>query len=414
MHAHALNECPDCGLFQALGDLRPGQVAECSRCGSVLRRRRRNSLTATFALSVAGLLLLAVAMAEPLATFRLTGQARTTSLAQLPLAFEHQDMPLLAIAVFATTLAAPLLRLGLTTAVLGGLRTNLSRPALSVMARLRQALKPWAMIEVFLLGMFVAYSRLQALASTQAGVGLYALGALMLVVVWSDAWIDEHAMWEAIGRRGPRHKPSAGGTLLGCDACHLVTRAQEGDGCPRCEAPLHRRKPEPVARTWALVITAAILYVPANVYPVLTVVRLGRGAPSTIIGGVFELIQAKMWPLALLVLCASIIVPMLKLVCLGTLLVLTQRRSAARLKGRTRLYRFVDAIGRWSMIDVFMAAVLTALVRMGAIGSVTPGYGALAFASVVVITMFAAISFDPRVMWDEAQQPEPAGAAVPA
>ena len=412
--AHALHECPDCGLFQSLGDLRPGQVAECRRCNAVLRRRRRNSLTATFALSVAGLLLLAVATAEPLVTFRLTGQERTTSLTHLPVAFEQQGMPLLSIAVLATTLVAPVLRLGLTAAVLGGLRTNISRGALSAMARLRQILKPWAMIDVFLLGMFVAYTRLQALASAEADIGLYALGALMLVVVWSDAWIDEHAMWEAIGRRGLRHDPPGGGPLIGCDACHLATRAQDGEQCPRCEAALRRRKPQPVARTWALVITAAILYVPANVYPVLTVVRLGRGAPSTIVGGVIELIEARMWPLALLVLVASVIVPLLKLLCLSALLIATQLRSGRWLRNRTRLYRFVEVIGRWSMIDVFMAAVLTALVRMGAIGSVTPGYGALAFAAVVITTMFAAISFDPRLAWDEAEAPEPAGVAAPA
>ena len=172
-----------------------------------------------------------------------------------------------------------------------------------------------------------------------------------------------------------------------------------------------------VARTWALLATAAVLYVPANVYPVMTVIRLARGHPSTILGGVQELIEYRMWPLAALVFVASVLVPVLKLVGLGLLLILTQRRSPARLVDRTRLFRLVDFVGRWSMIDVFMLAVLTALVRMGVIGSVTPGWGAVAFGAVVVTTMLAAISFDPRVAWDEAEERAPArarAAAVPA
>jgi paraquat-inducible protein A len=134
----------------------------------------------------------------------------------------------------------------------------------------------------------------------------------------------------------------------------------------------------------------------------MTVIRFGRGEPNTLLSGVIELIQAQMWPLALLVFLASITVPLLKLVALVTMLVMTGEGSVTRLRDRTRLYRFVDTIGRWSMIDVFMLTVLVGLVRMGFIATVLPGLGAIAFASVVVLTMFAAASFDPRLMWDAA------------
>ena len=243
----------------------------------------------------------------------------------------------------------------------------------------------------------------------------------MLLMAAMEAWIDEDALWEAIARRAPPQRTTRVGALIGCDTCHLANRGRPGDACQRCAIPLRHRKPESVARTWALLITAAILYVPANLYPVLTVIRLGRGHPSTILGGVVELIEYRMWPLALLVFVASIMVPLLKLIGLSLLLVMTQRGSAARLYDRTRLYRLVDFVGRWSMIDVFMVAVLTALVRMGAIGSVTPGYGAVAFALVVVLTMLAALSFDPRVAWDTAGEngaaarpSAPASRAIPA
>ena len=169
--AEELHECHDCGLFQAIGPLRPGQVAACERCDAVLRRRRRNSLTATFALAAAALVLMVVAAAWPLMHIRLTGQERETSLLHLPVAFEEQNMPVLAIAVLVTTLVAPVLRLGLTLGVIGGLRTGLSHAVLVFMARLRAAVGPWAMIEVFLLGLFVAFTRLQAMAKVDPTPG---------------------------------------------------------------------------------------------------------------------------------------------------------------------------------------------------------------------------------------------------
>ena len=401
-----MRECPDCGLIQQIGRLRPGETAECERCGSLLRRRRRNSLSTTAALSMAGLMVLFVAVISPIVDFRLAGQDRTTGLAGLPIGFQDQGMPFLAIVVLATTMLAPFLRLMLTLLVIAGIRGGLSRGTLIVMARLRHIMKPWAMTEVFMLGMFVAYTRLAALATVTVGIGMYALGVLMVLTAWADCWLDEDALWDAVGRRGHSgvDAPDAmHGRLMGCDTCGQVSRGAPGHACPRCDAPLRDRKPQAVARTWALLITAAILYIPANVYPVMTVIRLGQGAPSTIIGGVQELIEVRMWPLALLVFVASILVPVLKLLGLGTLLIMTQRRSHARLNDRTRLYRIIDFVGRWSMIDVFMLSILTALVRMGFLASVTPGYGAVAFACVVVLTMLAAISFDPRLMWDAAE-----------
>jgi paraquat-inducible protein A len=149
-------------------------------------------------------------------------------------------------------------------------------------------------------------------------------------------------------------------------------------------------------------VAALVLYIPANVYPVLTVVRLGAGQPSTILGGVRELIEADMWPLAALVFFASVAVPVLKLIGLGVLLISTHCGTAWALRDRTVLYRIVDAIGRWSMIDIFMESILVALVQFGAIATIEPGFGAISFCGVVILTIFAAEAFDPRSMWDAA------------
>jgi len=174
--------------------------------------------------------------------------------------------------------------------------------------------------------------------------------------------------------------------------------------CARCDTALHVRKPDSVARTWALLIAAAVLYIPANYYPVLTVVQLGAGAPSTILGGVKELVADGIYPLAALVFFASIAVPMLKLVGLSALLVATQTGRSGWLRDRTRLYHIVRWIGRWSMIDIFMESLLGALVRFGTVITIQPGIGAVAFCAVVILTMIAAETFDPRLMWDAAQQ----------
>ena len=190
-----------------------------------------------------------------------------------------------------------------------------------------------------------------------------------------------------------------------CHTCHLLSQAQpllagQQAYCPRCGTWLRLRKPNSLARTWALVLTAYMLYIPANVLPVMTVISFGKGEPDTILSGVQQLIEAGMWPLALIVFLASITVPAFKLLALTGLLLSIHWKSNWRPRDRTVLYRIVEAIGRWSMIDIFMLSILVALVQLGSIATIRPGAGATSFAGVVIITMFAAMSFDPRLIWD--------------
>ena len=170
--------------------------------------------------------------------------------------------------------------------------------------------------------------------------------------------------------------------------------------CPHCEAKMHQRKPNSISRTWALVITAFILYIPANILPVMTVISMGEGEPDTILSGIHALMESGMWPLAILIFFASITVPMLKLIGLTFLLISIRMKSKWRPKERTKLYRVIEAVGRWSMVDIFMVSILIALVKLGSLATIEPGAGATFFAGVVVITMFAAMSFDPRIIWD--------------
>jgi paraquat-inducible protein A len=162
------------------------------------------------------------------------------------------------------------------------------------------------------------------------------------------------------------------------------------------------------------VLTAAILYLPANLYPVMTVASPGQGEPDTIVSGIRRLIAEGMLPIAFLVLFASVLVPLLKLVGLTGLLVSVRRRSGWRPRDRTLLYRVIEGIGRWSMVDIFMIAILTALVQMGNIASVEPGPGSVAFAAVVILTMLASASFDPRLIWDVIDERDGDGRAAGA
>jgi paraquat-inducible protein A len=203
----------------------------------------------------------------------------------------------------------------------------------------------------------------------------------------------------------PAARTARNASLLSCGVCHLLVRKPPGAAgppgrCPRCGAALHSRKPDSIARTWALVIAALVFYVPANVLPITKVTSLGVVQLDTILSGVIYFIHSGMWPIALVIFIASIFVPLLKLLILMLLLVSVQRGIRWRPKDRTRLYRITEAIGRWSMVDIFVVTILVALVHLGALANIEAQAGAAFFAAVVVITIFAAMSFDPRLIWD--------------
>lgn len=412
MTAPKLYECPDCGQMQVVPAMPPAARALCLRCDAVLRHTRHHPLGLPAALNLSALILFAIAGTLTIMSVTTAGLSRAASLVSGPAELDHYGLWELSLVVLVTTFAAPLARVLCMLAVLGGLQLRRPPAELRAIFAWVERLRPWSMIEIYMLGLYVAYVRLGAIAHVNLGPATYALLGLIVVVWLADLTLDDQAVWEAMeppNRRRLAHIRSrrlAAACLtahrwrIGCDVCGLVSRAAPGTPCPRCGYRLRDRKPHAIQRTWAYVIASLILYIPANVYPVLTVIRLGAGQPNTILGGVKELIDAGMWPLAALVFFASITVPVLKLIGLSFLLAATQLGTPWRLHDRTVLYRIVDAIGRWSMIDIFMESILVALVQFGTVASVYPGPGAVAFAAVVILTMLAARSFDPRLMWD--------------
>ena len=194
-----------------------------------------------------------------------------------------------------------------------------------------------------------------------------------------------------------------GQNLVACHSCGLVNRRPAGVfrlRCSRCHARLHSRIERSASRSWAFLVAALMLYVPANLLPIMHVTSFGQTRSDTILSGAEFLLISGMWPLALIVFVASVLVPVLKMVILAYLLISVQLRSAARPVDRTRLYRFTEFVGRWSMVDIYVVTVLVALIKLGAFATIEAGSGALYFAGVVILTMLSAKTFDPRLIWD--------------
>ena len=191
--------------------------------------------------------------------------------------------------------------------------------------------------------------------------------------------------------------------LASCPVCALVSQPAPAhllSRCPRCHAHLHVRKPASIVRTCLFLIAAYALYVPANLLPIVTTEQFFQRQTDTIMSGVIYLWLTGSWPLALIVFVASIVIPLAKLLVLTFLALSVQLRVKLAPTRRVQMYRLVRAIGRWSMLDIFVAAMLTAAVQLRAIATVRPGPGAIAFAAVVLLTIFAAHAFDPRLIWD--------------
>ena len=295
--------CHDCGEVHRVPGLEDGRTAVCARCGGVLLRHRVASIERALALNLAALLLFGVANLFPVMTMRLGGRAEAATLLEGVTALYRDGMWGLAGVVLLAAILIPLLKLIGSIWVLAQTYAGRRPRLLAPVFRLVGLLHPWAMTEVYLLGLVVAWVKLRDLATIELGTALFALVGLILLMIWADAALEPHEVWERVApqtRAAPGEDP-AEGSFLACHGCRqLVPAAELADqhhaSCPRCGTPLHHRKPESLVRTSALLLTAAILYVPANLLPVMTVVSLGEGEPDTILSGVKALAAVGMWP----------------------------------------------------------------------------------------------------------------------
>ena len=405
--------CRDCGQIHRAGAGLPRRRwLLCRRCGARLWRLTSSEFAVPLAFAVTAAILFVLANTFPLFDISLAGDDRSAGISNGAVALsEYGDgISVVGMLVALTSAIIPAFGIALIIMTLARLSATARdgvppRLGLTGIWRVALHLRRWCMLDVYLLGAVVAYTRLGQLGQVEVAAGGYALAALVLAQILVEQSLGRQQVWNAIGDPA-KYSPAPGDPWVLCLECDLVATRLVGGGdrqrCPHCGARLEWRRPGSLATTAALTAAGYIFYLPANLFPMLTITHFGRTESYTILGGVRDLAAAGLWPLALLVLAASIIVPVLKLGGLTWCLIAIRLRSARALRQRTAFYRFIDFIGRWSNIDVFMISIVTALVQFGTITTIEPGPAVASFATVVALTMVATGAFDPRLMWDAA------------
>lgn len=423
-----LIECEHCASIYRRHQLEPGETANCARCGTILWRYSGLSLSNWLALAIAALIIFGVANAYPVASMSVQGMVQQASLLDAIGITWRQEHYAVAVMTGLAGFVLPLVQLAVLLWVLGPLSRGVEPAAFRGAMRLLGLLRPWCMVPVFLLGVLVAVVKLAGMAAVSPGIGLIAFGILTIFLTMLGR-LTPHVLWRYAESEGvvPMHVPEAGPdvVLTGCHVCgqvQAVPRADDAEAehhCVRCHAVVHYRKPDHLARTWALLLAAVVFYIPANVLPVMKVSSVLGDSAHTILGGVVELWDMGSWDIALIVFIASVAVPLTKLLALILLLLTEQWRSTTNLRPRTRLYQMVEFIGQWSMLDVFVVILLAALADFQGLMEISAGAGAAAFGVVVILTMLSAMSFDLRRSWDleetsELDASEPAAGRRPA
>ena len=403
-----LRACHECDWVSALPPLKSGEKASCPRCSHVLVKRNRYPAQRSMALAIASLVALLLAVSYPFVSFSYSGVSNRIELSETASTLIAFHQPVVAIGVIMTIVVLPAVYLLGTLWLQFGLLHNNPLPFSRSTARSLSHLTPWMMADVFIIGALVSLIKVAGLADIELGLSFWAFCVFAILLLMTVQSIDADWMWfalegEPLAPEGTQPgMPAAAQRLTSCPTCGLINpQATHGKHyCVRCHERLHPRLPHSVQRTWALLVAATVMYVPANIYPIMTTTSLGNTSPSTIVGGIVELIQGGSWPIAGVIFVASIIVPVGKLCALAWLCSVANRSHALNAQTRTTLYRITEFIGRWSMVDVFVVAILVALIRADSLMTINPGPAALAFGSVVVLTMLAAMTFDPRLLWD--------------
>jgi paraquat-inducible protein A len=420
-----ITACPDCDLLQCVPSLPAGTTALCPRCGHEIAACKTDSRNRTLAFAVAAAIVLIIANTTPLLGLSAVGRHTNTTILGGVLKMWQEGQEITAMLVAFCTVVAPALHISVMLTVLIAVKKSPAPSWVGALLRVSEFSKPWAMVEVMMLGILVALVKIADLATVIPGIGMFAVFTLIVLIAamtvnfdprevwkrvsWMDGKVPQVACWKDRAKKQTVSTDIADeltGIKLGlvsCEICGLLTEPSDVDApghCPRCGKVLALRRHNMFQRTWALLLAAVICYIPANLLPVMNTMKPGYAEKDTIMNGVILLYKTGSWPLALIVLIASVIIPLAKIIALAYLLITIQFRKTEGRQERVRLYRLVEIVGRWSMLDIFVVTFVVALVQLQPLMSVEPGAGVLFFAAVVVLTMLAAENFDPRRIWD--------------
>lgn len=394
--------CHECGELQTTVSISPEYQPTCHNCGVPLHIGSGEWIEKACALAVTGLILFIISNVFPLLALEVGGFRQEATLMSGVFALLERDQWLLSALVFTTIFLFPLLELLALMYLLLPYRAQRKLPGQIPILRWLILSRPWSMLEIFLLGVLVTSVKLKDMAILIPGPAMYSFFALVMVLILIYITIDRRKLW---GWLYPNNCYTSDGdeALYDCKICEAVVGESIVDKqkqCPRCTSDLHKRIPHSLEKTSALLLAALILYLPANLLPMMTYNSLGEQHRDTIFSGVVKLIADGMWGIAIVVFVASIVVPIAKFVVLIYLIWSAKKGFTSGAKQKATLYRITEFIGRWSMVDVFVVTLLVALVQFGFIGNVEPGGAIIAFGAVVVLTMLAAETFDPRLLWD--------------
>ncbi|HUH40892.1 MAG TPA: paraquat-inducible protein A [Castellaniella sp.] len=399
MVARGLIACPHCDTLHDRVDLAARGRALCRCCGTLLYRQGVLDLRAWTAMALATLVIFIIAQGFPIVSIELQGRNVNVTYWQALLFTWNQGHWLLSIMTGLFGFWFPLFKIVLTIWALRCISTRRIPGDFTLGLRILRFITPWSMASVLVLALFVAIVKFADMASLHIEPGmlgfflltffLTGLGRLTAFDLWAHA--EQAGLVEVSGARGQGYS---------CHTCACVQPAQPDGHCLRCGASLHRRHGDVGARVWALIIAASIVYIPANILPMMRIQSVLGVSDHTILGGVIELWQTGSWDLAVIVFVASIVVPITKLLALAVLMLFQRPRGTRIQRQRTRLYEMVEFIGQWSMLDVFVVILMGAMANFPGLMLIIPGPGALSFGGVVVLTMWAAMSYDPRLGWD--------------
>ena len=424
INSDQVSVCPGCDLLLDKIQPTPGHTVVCPRCLRRLHREHPNSVQRTLALAATGMLLYLPANFYPLLTFNVMGIDASSSLFTSTLSMFDQGQHFVGLIVILTGFVFPLLTLSLLFWVSAGLLMGWKARWMPDFLRWYHHLTEWAMTDVYLIGVFITIIKMSHMAKIEFDVGFFCFIGLVIITVAAQASIDKGLFWQQIegDREDPREKktfpvPTSAVTgkeagLVLCHTCHKTMPVSElarekNPECPRCGESMHQRKQNSIGRSWALVMTAAILSLPANLLPIMEVEYFGQPEASTIMDGIIYFFQEGSYGIGAIILTASILVPLFKISGMTLILLSIRFHWASWLRHKAFMFRFIEFVGRWSMLDIFVIALLCALVQFGYLSTINVAPAAFYFTGVVLSTMFAAISFDHRLLWDTASNPTP-------
>lgn len=397
--------CTECGHVQP--DSGAAGRVECENCGHLLYQNRPHWLDKAMASTVTAAILFIVVLTFPFVGLETIGLRQDSTVFSGILALVDRGQWLLASLVFVTVILTPLAEVSALLYTLFGYRMRRRLPHQIRVFRWLVVLQPWSMLEIFALAVLVTLVKVGDTANLVPGVGMYAFFGLVAALMGAYFCIHKRLIWSWL-RQQNYFVEARGEQTVGCRICCAqvglsIVHAQ--GSCPRCGGRLHERTPHSFQKTAALVLAAAILYIPANFLPMMSYSSFGSTRTDTIFTGVVKLASDGLWWVAIVVFVASIVVPIAKLVVLTYLLWVVRTGTSSDTQRQQMLFRVTEVIGRWSMVDVYVVTLLVALVQFGFFGKVEPQGAIVAFGGVVVLTMFATHAFDPRLLKDSQRRP---------